>query len=83
MSTLVVVDEVAVGHVGEALAVAVLTAFRGHHFVGDEVGQEGGSCCCREAHVRGLHRCRQQGKNLIAGTLQISDVRMKDCIPPC
>lgn len=38
MSPLVVIDEIAVWHVGEALAVAVLAVLRGDHFVCDEVG---------------------------------------------
>lgn len=59
VSPLVVVYKVAVGHVGQALAVAVLAALGGHHLVGDEVRQEGGACGCREAHVGGLHGGRQ------------------------
>ena len=70
MSSLVVIDKVAVGHICQAFAVAVLTALRGHDFVGDEVGQEGGACCGREAHVGGLHRGRQQSKDFIPGTLR-------------
>ena len=70
VSPLVVVDEIAVGHVSEAFAVAVLATFGGHHLVGDEVWQEGCACSCRETHVRSLHGGRQQCKNLIAGALQ-------------
>ena len=70
MGTLVVVDEVAVGHVGQALAVAVLAALGGHHLVCDQVGQEGGSGGGREAHVRGLHRRWLKGKYLVPGSLQ-------------
>ena len=70
MSPLVIVDEVAVGHVGKAFAVAVLAALRGHHLVSDEIRQEGGTGGGREAHVGGLHRGWQQCKNLVAGALQ-------------
>lgn len=36
------------------------------------VGKEGPACGSWEAHVGGLHGCRKQGKDLIAGPLGVS-----------
>jgi hypothetical protein len=43
VAALVVIDKVAVRHEGKRLAVAVRQVGRGHHLVGDQVGQEGGA----------------------------------------
>ena len=70
MGPLVVVHKVAVGHVGQALAVAVAATLRRDDLVRDEVWQEAGAGGGREAHVRRLHRRRVQCKDLVAGALQ-------------
>ena len=44
VGALVVVDEVAVGHEHQVLAVALAAAVRRHHAVRDEVRQEGRAC---------------------------------------
>ena len=69
MSSFVVVDKVAVGHVSQALAVAMLATFWGDNLVGDKVWEERGSCGGWEAHVGGLHRSRPQSKDLVPGSL--------------
>ena len=70
MGPLVVIHKVAVGHVGQALAVAVAAALRRDDLVRDQVRQEAGAGGGRETHVRRLHRRRVQRKDLVAGALQ-------------